>query len=181
VRITAGLVLDARWATLWRTLAQVGELSKGEARIVANAAQRGIAQNFERQSSPEGQPWHPLAKMTQAERQRGIDARGIPFRVGAKSPILRRTGDLLRSVTDPDHPRNITESGTWNGETVIVLGAEDDPKTPGRIARLHAGGITETGRYVPARPFMGLSAQALEQVDGQVRAVLRERLERTFN
>jgi hypothetical protein len=119
--------------------------------------------------------------MTQAERRRGIDHRGIPFRTGAQHPILRRTGDLLASLTDPRHPRNVTASGSWNGETLIVLSAEDDPQTPGRIARLHAGGITDTGRYVPPRPFMGLSDTALDQVDTQVRAVLRGRLERVFD
>ena len=96
----------------------------------------------------------------------------------AQHPILRRTDDLLLSFTAPHHPRNVTQSGTWNGETLIILGAKDDPRTPGRIARLHAGGITETGRYVPPRPFVGLSDRALDQVDTQVRAVLRQRLER---
>jgi len=178
MRITAGLDIDARWVALWRGLAQLAELGKRETEIVADVARRGIAANFEREQSPSGRPWHPLAKMTQEERKKGIDHRGIPFRVGAQHPILRRTGDLLLSFTDPHHPRNVTQSGTWNGETVIVLGARDDPQTPGRIARLHAGGITETGRYVPPRPFVGLSTRALDQVDTQVRAVLRERLER---
>ena len=178
MRITAGLDIDARWGALWRALAQIAELGPRETEIVADAARRGIAQNFEQQQSPEGQPWHPLARMTQEERRRGLDHRGIPFRVGAQRPILMRTKDLLLSLTDPRHPRNVTQAGTWNGETVIVLSARDDPQTPGRIARLHAGGITETGRYVPARPFVGLSQSALDQVDNQVRAVLRQRAER---
>lgn len=178
MRIVAGLDISARWVTMWRALAQIADLAQREIEIIADTGRRGIAQNFERRQSPEGQPWHPLAKMTQEERKRGIDHRGVPFRVGAKEPILRRTGDLLLSLTDPRHPRNITQSGNWNGETIIVLSADDDPQTPGRIARLHAGGLTDTGRYVPARPFMGLGAVALEQLDAQVQAVLRQRLER---
>jgi phage gpG-like protein len=178
MRILAGLNIDARWETLWRALARIADLSPREVEIVADTARRGIARNFERRTTPGGQPWHPLAKMTQEERKRGIDHRGIPFRVGAKEPILRRTGDLLLSLTDPRHPRNITRSGRWNNETLIILSAEDDPQTPGRIGRLHAGGVTDTGRYVPARPFVGLSDVALEQLDTQVRAVLRQRVER---
>lgn len=178
MRIVAGLDINAQWVQVWRALAQIADLGPREIEIIADAGRRGIARNFERQQSPQGTPWHPLAKMTQEERKRGIDHRGIPFRVGAKQPILRRTGDLLLSLTDPRHPRNVTASGNWNGETIVILGAEDDPKTPGRIARLHAGGMTDTGRYVPARPFMGLSETALEQLDTQVRAVLRQRVER---
>jgi len=178
MRIVAGLDLGAQWVQLWRALAQVADLAPREIEIIADTGRRGIARNFEQRQSPSGQPWHPLAKQTQEERRRGIDHRGIPFRVGAKEPILRRTGDLLLSLTDPRHPRNITSSGRWNNETLIILSAEDDPKTPGRIARLHAGGITDTLRYVPPRPFMGLSAAALGQLDTQVRAVLRQRVER---
>jgi phage gpG-like protein len=178
MRIVAGLDINTQWTRLWQALAHLADLSARETEIVADTARRGIALNFEQRQSPNGAPWHPLAKMTQAERQRGIDHRGIPFRVGAKEPILRRTGDLLLSLTDPRHPRNVTSAGSSNGETLIILGAEDDPKTPGRLARLHAGGITDTGRYVPARPFMGLGETALEQVDTQVRAVLRQRVER---
>ena len=163
---------------MWNALAHIGELSKREAEIVADTARRGIAVNFERQSAPDGTPWHPLAPMTQAERKRGIDHRGIPFRVAPQHPILRRTGDLRDSFTDPRHPRNVTQVGWWNGDTVIVLGAEDDPQTPDRIRKLHAGGLTETGRVIPPRPFVGLGDTALNQVGNQARAVLRQRIER---
>jgi len=178
MRIVAGLAIDARWVAMWQALAEIAYLGKREREIVADAARRGIAPNFEREQSPSGTPWHPLAKMTQAERKRGIDHRGVPFRVAPQHPILQRTRDLLLSFTDPRHPRNITQAGTWSGETIIILGARDDPKTPGRIATLHAGGFTETGRYVPPRPFVGLSPTALDQVDNQVRAIIRQRLER---
>ena len=178
MRISVVVELTKTGAIAWREIERLAELGARETEIVADAARRGIAQNFEQQQSPEGHPWPALAKMTQEERKRGIDHRGIPFRVGAQRPILMRTKDLLLSFTDPRHSRNVTQAGTWNNETIIILSAEDDPQTPGRIARLHAGGITETGRYVPARPFVGLSQAALDQVDNQVRAVLRQRVER---
>ena len=120
------------------------------------SARQGIAQNFAREQAPDGTPWHPLAAMTQAERRRGIDHRGVPFRTGAQHPILRRTNDLRDSFVDPRHPRNVTGVGRWNGDTIIVLGARDDPQTPNRIANLHAGGVTEDGHVIPARPFVGL-------------------------
>lgn len=181
MRIICGLQITPEWRALWDGLARIGELGKREAEIVADAARRGIAQNFEREQAPDGTPWHPLAPMTQRERAKGIDHRGVPFRVAPQHPILRRTGDLLRSFTDPRHPRNVTQVGRWNGDTVIVLGAEDDPQTPDRIRKLHAGGAVSSAqpwRVIPPRPFVGLSDVAINQVENQARAVLRQRVER---
>src|SRR5512145_3513614 len=99
VRIVAELQTGERWAALWDGLAHLGELGNREAEIVAGAARQGIHQNFEREQSPEGAPWHPLAPQTQRERRAGIDHRGIPFRVAGQHPILQRTRDLLLSFT----------------------------------------------------------------------------------
>lgn len=188
---------QADWDALWEGLGSLGELGKREAEIVADTGRRGIAQNFEGERSPEGVPWVPLAERTQKQRKKGIDERGIPFRVGAAHPILVRTQDLKLSFTDPRHPRNITEVEREMGATFITLSAEDDPKTPDRIATLHAGGfvrqmswakvtgpgwsalrIPTQGAPVPPRPFVGLSAGALAQLDEQVVRILHQRLER---
>jgi len=163
---------------MWEGLAGLGGLSPREAEIVADTARRGIYQNFEREQAPDGTPWAPLAPMTQRERRAGIDHRGIPFSVGGEHPILRRTGDLMLSFTNPRHPHNVTVAQRKRDSTQITLGAEDDPQTPGRIATLHAGGVTETGRPVPPRPFVGLSDQSINQVAEQARRVLIQRVER---
>lgn len=178
VRIVAELQTGERWAALWDGLARLGELGNRETEIVAGAARQGIHQNFEREQSPEGVPWHPLAPQTQRERRAGIDHRGIPFRVGGQHPILQRTRDLMLSLIDRGHSRNVTQVEVAGGSTAIVLGAKDDPQTPERIAKLHAGGLTASGRVIPARPFVGLSDAALLQVENQTRAILRQRLER---
>ncbi len=178
VRIVAELEMGQRWTDLWEDLAHLGELGNREAEIVAGAARQGIQQNFEREQSPEGVPWHPLAPQTQRERRAGIDHRGIPFRVGGQHPILHRTRDLLLSLIDRAHPRNVTQVQRAGGSTLLTLGAKDDPQTPERIAKLHAGGLTASGRVIPARPFVGLSDAAMLQVENQTRAILRQRLER---
>lgn len=178
IGITATLATEGAWDALWEGLANLGELGNREAEIVADTGRRGIYRNFERESGPYGTPWPALAKMTQAERATGIDHRGEPFSVGQKHPILRRTGDLLESLTNPRHPRNVTAVARGDGSTHLVLSAADDPRTPDRIAKLHAGGVTETGRVIPPRPFMGLGPTAQAQVATQTAAILRQRLDR---
>jgi hypothetical protein len=125
-----------------------------------------------------GGRWPPLAERTQKERARGIDKRGIPFHVGAKHPILVRTGDLKRSFTDPRHPRHITEVGRDAASTWISVSAEENPQTPNRIQTLHFGGFTEEGNPVPPRPFVGLGPQARAWVLGQAENIVRQRAER---
>ncbi|MBN1261090.1 MAG: phage virion morphogenesis protein [Anaerolineae bacterium] len=178
MKIKIGLVRQERWRAWWRELENIGLLSNREAEIVADTARRGIAANFEREAAPSGLPWVPLRPMTQAERARGIDERGIPFRVGRQHPILKRTGDLKESFTNPRHPRNVTVFVRAIGTTLLVLSAKDDPRTPDRIRRLHAGGMTDAFRYVPPRPFIGLSEQATAQVESQARQVVYQRAAR---
>ncbi len=162
----------------WKSLSEVGLLSNRESEIIADAARRGIALNFERESEPSGEPWVPLARRTQAERRLGIDGRGIRFSVGAEHPILVRTGDLKRSFTDPQHPRNVTQFMRILGRTIIILSAEDDPKTPNRIRTLNSGGLTMSNSIVPARPFIGLSRDAERQVENQATQVIYQRMRR---
>lgn len=176
----------ARWDALWTGLGNLGELSNREAEIVADTARRGIAANFEQERAPSGTPWVPLAPMTQRQRREGIDHRGIPFRVGAAHPILKRTGDLKASFVDPRHPRNVTEIERGGGITFLLLSAEDDPDTPDRIATLHAGGTAYgmaigarmVAYEVPARPFIGLSDRDLDRVEEQAERVIWQRVER---
>lgn len=178
---------EQRWIEMWDTLGDVGGLGNREAEIVADVARRDMAAHFERERSPEGHPWVPLAPLTRQERKAGIDARGVPFRTGEAHPILKRTGDLKLSFTDPRHPRNVTDLFISGGVTYIELGAEDDPATPGRIETLHEGGTVmsimavgaaPTAHEVPARPWIGLSDSGLTQLGEQTERVLAQRLER---
>ena len=184
---------QARWDATWRDLEQLAALGKREAALIADAGRRGVARNFEREESPDGTPWHPLAVFTQRERAR------LGF--AAQHPILHRTGDLLRSFTEAGHPQHVYEKIDYHFGTLLLVGARDNPRTPGRIALLNAGGVTtgpllgmpEQGRAlerymnrggfargynVPARPFVGWSDAAVAQVDAQARAVVNQRVER---
>lgn len=177
VHITARLEKKAM-RHFWTSLAQVPNLGNREVEKIAGAARAGIGLNFIRETAPDGAPWTPLAPMTERERASGIDERGIPFRVAPAHPILVRTKDLKRSFVDRGHPRNITHVKRGDDTIMVTLGAQDDPATPDRIATLHSGGKTSSGRLVPARPFVGLSAPALERVDRVARYVLGERATR---
>lgn len=159
-----------RWERFWRDLATLGEIGAGEARLLADAGRRALALNWEHERSPDGVPWVKLAKRTQRERRK------LGF--ASKRPILRRTGDLRGSFTDADHPRNIYQVGYWNGGTVIVIGARENPSTPGRIPLLDKGGINSEGAYVPARPFIGFSDQGVRWLDNQSTAIILQRVER---
>lgn len=163
---------------LWLGLSRLGRLGSREARKVADAGRWGIDRNFQLERSPSGSPWPGLHPRTVAERRRGIDARGVPFKTGGEHPILQRTGDLRRSFTDPSHPRHIAKVDVTADSTAIALGAEDDPQTPGRIALLHSGGTSSTGTQIPPRPFVGLDTRAVSRVARTVRWVLDERLKR---
>ncbi len=177
VHITARLDTKAM-RHFWTSLAQLPALGNREVEKIAGAARAGVGLNFIRETSPDGTPWAALAPMTERERASGIDERGIPFRVAPAHPILVRTKDLKRSFVERQHPRNITHVARGDDTIQVTLGAQDDPATPDRIATLHSGGKTSTGRLVPARPFVGLGAPALDRVDRVARYVLDERAKR---
>ena len=181
-------IWSEKWVDFWWELNRIAEFGAREAEIVADTARRGIAENFEYERAPDGTPWEPLAPMTREVRAEGIDHRGVPFRVGEAHPILVRTRDLKLSFTDPSHPRNVTEYKRWPFRTHIALSAEDDPRTPDRIATLHSGGVARSlglggivERVVPARPFVGLSRRAWSRVDEQIRRILSQRVKRLEN
>lgn len=92
-----------------------------------------IPETFER----EGPGWHPLARRTVAER--------IQAGFGGKHPILVRSGDLFKELTDRSHPKHIEVIRT------------------GKNARLEMGGSSEkyiqnqlgvTSQRLPARPMI---------------------------
>ncbi len=186
MKVKVELEQSPKWDAFWFGLAALGDLGNREVEIIADTARRGIARNFEQERAPDGAPWKPLAPMTRQIRSEGIDDRGVPFRTGQAHPILVRTQDLKQSFINPRHPRNVTDVSRSAGMTSVLLSAEDDPDTPGRIAMLHSGGSFLTARAgaelvvreVPARPFVGLGDRAMDQVDAQARRILAQRVDR---
>jgi len=177
----AGVDVKARcigWEPFWDGLWCLADLGRREVQILADTARMGIYENFERESSPDGEKWPGLAPWTQRIRASGMDERGVAFRTGARHPILRRTGDLMQSFINPFHPRNITRVNQSEVVTSIELGAEDDPKTPGRIALLNDGGVSDTGHIIPQREFIGFSSVSMERVDNQARQIIHQRVDR---
>ena len=183
---------DPAWKRLWQPLHDLPDLTGREISIIAETTRRAIKLNFEAERSPDGKPWEPLHPFTQWERSQGIDARGVPFMTGARNPILRRTRDLMHSLTKSSHPRHkvdVKRSSLGGGRHLTIeVYAEDDPKTPGRIKLLHSGGNVrmnfraKSGKQhtldfeVPARPFIGLSKLGEEILDRTVVDVLDKRL-----
>lgn len=170
MRLALTIKEQQKWDKFWRDLAFLGELGNKEAALLADAARRGLALNWESESSPYGEKWQRLAPMTQTVRSESGFA--------PRHPILKRTGDLQRSFTDANHPRHVFQVGRLAGQTVVVIGARENPQTPGRIPLLDRGGLNLTLRYVPPRPFIGFSDQALRWIEGQADAIILQRVER---
>lgn len=83
--------------------------------------------NMERETTPDGTPWKQLAPAT------------IKLRRGSAHPILRRSGDLYRSITVRADAQKAVVGTNW------------------RYARIHQmGGMAGRGRNVriPARPYL---------------------------
>ena len=188
---------DPAWRRLWQPLHDLPDLTGREISIIAETARRAIKLNFEAERSPDGKPWKELHPFTQWERSQGIDARGVPFMTGARHPILRRTRDLMRSLTESGHPRHkvdVKRSSLAGGRHLTIeVYAEDDPETPGRIKLLHSGGNVrmnfraKSGKQhtldfeVPARPFIGLSRLGEDILDRTVVSILDKRLKKLVN
>lgn len=194
MRVYLEIADGPRWERFWRDLATLGELGPREAVLLADAGRRGLALNWERESSPDGGRWVDLRPFTQRERRR------LGF--AARHPILQRTGDLKESFTEPGHSRHIYQVGHWDGSTVVVIGARENPATPGRIPLLNnggaiagplvgmpaggaklerymsRGGVTRGGRRVAPRPFIGFSETATRWIEWQADAIILQRVAR---
>lgn len=194
MRVYLDIADGPRWERFWRDLATLGELGPREAVLLADAGRRGLALNWEHESAPDGGRWVALRPFTQKERRR------LGF--APQHPILQRTGDLKESFTEPGHARHIYQVGHWNAGTVVVIGARENPDTPGRIPLLNRGGtipgrlvgmpaggtklerymsrggVNLAGRVVPPRPFIGFSDQAVRWLTGAADAIILQRVER---
>ena len=112
--------------------------------------------SLERQESPAGAPWQPLAEGTRAERRR----KGY----GAGRPILERSGDLIRSVVG-EHDAGSAAAGTNLVYAAIHQFGGEAGMPPGPAA-------------VPARPFLGVDDDTREEILDTIRGYLRAAVRR---
>lgn len=92
-----------------------------------------IPRTFER----EGPGWRPLARRTIAER--------IAQGFGGEHPILRRSGDLYRELTDRAHPRHIE---------IIRTGKYARIEIGGSSAKFMENQLGDNAQRLPARPMI---------------------------
>lgn len=96
---------------------------------------------FDMNFAAEGPLWANLATRTQEEREQlGYDP---------DHPILERTGHLRMSVTDRSHPDHFEEIQMVADGVIHLYEGSNHPN----FDLLHAGGMNDQGRLVPARPM----------------------------
>lgn len=158
-----------RFKDAWDGIVGLLNLGHHELEKIADAGRAGISLNFSTESAG-GQKWPPLAPWTVEERQ------SLGF--AGEHPILQRTGALKLSLTDPNHPLNLTDISTHGGYSYIEriyieLGSLDH-----RFPLLHAGGVTDEGYYVPPRPMTILGDEAISRLHDTIVYVIEERWKR---
>ena len=135
------LVLRVNHTALARRLRPIREIEAAIGKFqdeAAPMAMRIAMETMEDRFLDEGPPdWKELAPSTQRQRK----ALGY----GATGPKLRRTGDLLRSLTDKTDAMNIHLIRQYSKRTVGILGTKDT-----RYPELQRGNELEGG-HVPAR------------------------------
>ena len=124
---------------------------QGERRKVGDAIARGIGENFSAQRAGDGPPWAALAERTVLERL----AQGYPGR----EPILRRSGRLRASYTQPGAADHVEEYETSGDGWSVAVGSRDS-----RAGILEDGGHTEDGSFVPPRPISILNRRSRERI-----------------
>ena len=119
---------------------------------IQDAIRLGFAMNFDAEQGND-QPWAPLAKRTEDQRQ----ALGYP----RAHPILVRSGDYKRSFTDADDPDHISEEEAGAGLWRLSEGSAD----------YRAGTLEFGNERTPPRPvtILGRSGEnRLETVLGEL-------------
>ena len=120
-------------------------------RVGGDAIRAAFAQNF----SSEGQGgWPSLSEAWTVPERR---AQGF----AGRHPILKRTGGLMRSVTERGHPLHTSEIMVMGaGRFTVSIGSEDV-----RYNALHFGMRTALGTVIPPRPMAILWPHQEEQVE----------------
>ena len=156
-----GLQLTGTPDEAWDIIEGLPQLGSKEKHKIAEASRLGIAWNFAHESAG-GQLWPSLAPMTVGIR------RSLGF--AGEHPILQRTGRLKRSLIDEHHSMNLYIEEDDGGDLSMEFGSLD-PNFP----LLHAGGLTEGGHPVPARPMTVLGDEAIARLRATIEYVLSER------
>jgi hypothetical protein len=117
-----------------------------------------IRQRFKRNFAEEGYPdkWAQLRPRTVTERRK------LGF--GPAHPILVRTGDLMRGVTQVGHAHNISELKRRGAVLTLTLSSSDE-----RFGRLSGGDET-----MAARPMVVLGESDLPGLDAVIWLAIRE-------
>ena len=127
--------------------AAIGKFKDEAAPTAMRIAMETMKDRFYEEGSPD---WKELAPSTQRQRK----ALGY----GAAGPKLRRTGDLLRSLTDKTDAMNIHLIRQYSKRTVGILGTKDT-----RYPELQEGTLMEGGNIPPRWMWPGLGTQ--EEID----------------
>jgi hypothetical protein len=131
-------------------LDRLKNLSNADQANVAEAINRGFADNFANQQAGDEAPWLSLAPATVKQRAK----RGF-----GPTPILVQTGSYRTSFVRRGGAGHVEKfRGTRNGWT-LESGSDDE-----RVGTLEFGGTNSTGRFVPPRPVSFLSPSSEERI-----------------
>jgi phage gpG-like protein len=144
-------------------LAQLVQADASLVEQIGDAIRDGFAANFAAESDGNGAPWVPLADWTRRERERG----GF----GATNPILVRTGEYRASWVDPGAAGHISRIELFGNGFSVIEGSSHE-----KAATLEAGGTTQSGHAVPARPVRFLSDEAEREIERRIFAYLTRHL-----
>jgi hypothetical protein len=156
-----GLDLVQEPTEAWNMILSIMDLGSRERHKIAEAVRLGFAWNFAHESAG-GEPWDPLAPMTVGLRRH--------FGFAGEHPILQRTKQLKLSLVDAGHPLHYYHEEQHGGDWVMELSSLDE-----RFPTLHAGGTTEDGHPVPARPMTVLGPESIDRLRDTVVFVFAER------
>lgn len=125
--------------------------SRAERRKVADAVERAIGENFSAQRAGDGRPWKALSEWTVLERL----LLGYP----GPRPILRRSGALRASYTQPGAAGHVEEYETTGDGWSVEVGSSDI-----RAGTHEYGRTTALGTIIPARPALLLSRGSRDRI-----------------
>lgn len=160
-----GVRLKGDWRELHEALRRLG---RGVPREVKEAIAEGILtrthRRFEESRAPDGTPWPPLSLATLEKEVRPRDRlkRGGISAAAQRRMALRKP--LVKTV-------GLKNSISWK-----VVGSRIYVGTNLEYARIHQfGGYAGRGRKVriPARPYLGLTEEDLEEAEALLREWIR--------
>lgn len=122
-----------------------------------------IPRVFER----EGPGWAPLARRTVAER--------IQAGYGGQHPILRRSGDLFRELTDKSHPKHIEIIKTGKNARIEV-GGSSQKWIQNQLGEGDPGQRLPRRSMIPGTGNLPIEARDRMAMEAIVHRAMRERL-----